>query len=49
VEEDPDLGVIDGIFVVELVMPDADLTVSVTCTPGADTAAAELRLPVTVR
>ncbi len=49
VEEDPELGVIDGIFAIELIMPDADLTVSVTCTPGADTAAAEVRLPVTVR
>ena len=48
VEEYEDM-VIDGIFVFETVMPDADLDVSITCTPGTAPAAADIRVPVTVR
>ena len=50
VEEDPDFGTIDGIFVYEFLMPDADVSISVTCTPKTNTsAAAQVRIPVTVR
>ena len=50
VEEDPDFGIIDGIFIYEFRMPDADVSVSVTCTPETTTsAAAQVRIPVTVR
>ena len=48
-EADPELGIPDGVYLVEMVMPDADVTVSVTCAPGAETAAAEVRVPVSVR
>ena len=48
-EADPELGISDGIYLVELRMPDADVTVSITCTPGTETAAAAVRVPVTVR
>ena len=48
-EADPELGIPDGIYLVEMVMPDADVTVSITCTPGTETAAAEVRVPVSVR
>ncbi len=48
VEEDPELGTIDGIFVVELRMPDADISVSITCTPGTETESAQVRVPVSL-
>ena len=48
-EADPELGIPDGVYLVEMVMPEADVTVSVTCAPGAETAAAEVRVPVSVR
>ena len=49
VEED---DFIEGIFLFELVMPDADVTVSITCTPdtGTNAAAADaMRISVSVR
>ena len=50
VEEDPELGTIDGIFLVELLMPDADVSVSITCTAETETAAAaDVRIPVTLQ
>ena len=49
VEEDPDLGTIDGVFLVEMLMPDADVTVTFTCTAEASAEAEAVRTPVTIR
>ena len=40
--------VIDGIFLFEAVMPEGDLEVSITCTPGTEAASAQVRVPVSV-
>ena len=44
-EDDPDFGYI---ALVEFLMPDSDVEISITCTPGTATAAAEVRIPVSV-
>ena len=40
--------VIDGIFLFEAVMPEGDLEVSITCTPGTEAASAQVRVPVSL-
>ena len=49
VEEIPEEDlVIDGIFLFEAVMPEGDLEVSITCTPGTEAASAQVRVPVSL-
>ena len=49
VEEIPEEDlVIDGIFLFEAVMPEGDLEVSITCTPGTEATSAQVRVPVSV-
>ena len=44
-EDDPEYGTV---YIVELLMPDTDVDISITCTPGTSPAAAEVRIPVSV-
>ena len=47
--DDPELGTIDGIFIYEMVMPEGNVDVTITCSADASPAAAQVRVPVTVR